>query len=294
MKTHSSRYLLALVTVVSLLTAAPSHATDGVWTNLSSSIWGDPTNWLNAIIADGIGDTADFSTLNPTADITVSLEVSRTNTNLKFGDTDPTGSPASWIMDNGGNAGNVLNLAGTTPTITVNQLGPNITNTVSISAVITGTNGLYKAGNGILSLTVGNTYTNGTTISNGVVVLSSTAATFGSNVINNPITFYGSSGAISNNWGAGNQISINNPIVVPTGQTGTIWMGNRIRLASSGNAATITGGGTLNLMFNTTVTRDDIGNPVGAFTGIVNYLGSGGIRHFINAGAFSRDGAMRP
>src|SRR5262249_54096134 len=155
---------------------------------------------------------ANFSTINPTADITVSLDITRTNTNLTFGDTDPTGSPASWILDNGGNAGNLLELAGATPTITVNQLGTNNERTATISAAIDGTNGLMKAGGGVLSLTSANTYTNGTTVNGGIIVMSSTAATFGSNIISNPITFNG--GAISNNWGAGNSVNINNSIVV--------------------------------------------------------------------------------
>ncbi len=283
--TPGTRRVLSFLAAALCLSAAwQASAASGTWTNLTSSIWGDPTNWLNAVVADGNGATADFSTINPTADVTVSLELTRTNTNLIFGDADPGGSPASWILDNGGNAGNLLELAGATPTITVNQLGANNERTATISAVIDGTNGLTKAGGGLLNLTAANTYTNGTTVNGGIIVMSSTATTLGSNIISNPLTFNG--GAISNNWGAGNSININNSIVLPTGQTGTIYMGNRLRLASSGNAATITGGGTLNLVCNTTVSRDDIGSVAGAFTGTVNYVGSGGVRHFINAGAF--------
>src|SRR5215471_2232612 len=248
-----ARALLPITCCLLLAGTLNSRAVSGTWTNLSSSIWGDPTNWLNGFIADGVGDTADFSTINLPGDVTVSLDTSRTNTNLTFGDTDPTGSPGSWILDNAGNPASLLELAGTTPTITVNQLGPagSNTNVVTISAVIDGTNGLTKAGTGILNLTVANTYTNGTFVNGGTIVMSTTAATFGSNII------------------------INNPIVVPTGQTRTIYMGNRMRLASSGNAATITGGGTLNFVVNTTVTRDDIGSAAGAFAGVVNYVGSG-------------------
>lgn len=50
------------------------------------------------------------------------LDGARTLTHLTFGDT-TTSSAASWILDNNGSASNILTLAGTTPTSTVNALG---------------------------------------------------------------------------------------------------------------------------------------------------------------------------
>ena len=47
--------------------AVPSaQATDGTWTmNVATdSIWNTTTNWLNGIVADGAGSTADFTTIN--------------------------------------------------------------------------------------------------------------------------------------------------------------------------------------------------------------------------------------
>src|SRR5262245_32491656 len=117
-----TRSLLNTVCWLLLTGTLTSHAASGTWTNLTSSIWGDATNWLNGVVADGTGDTADFSTINLPGDVTVSLDTTRTNTNLTFGDTDPTGSPGNWVLDNGGSPGNLLELAGATPTITVNQL----------------------------------------------------------------------------------------------------------------------------------------------------------------------------
>ena len=161
---------------------------------------------------------------------------------------------------------------------------------LNVTGVISGTNGLIKSGAGILGISAINTWTNGTVVSNGVISMDATTATLGVNAIGHTLTLAG--GSISNNWGTGNQISVNNSIVVPAGTTGTVKLGNRIRLASNGNAATISGGGTLNFVASSTVTRDDIGSVGTAFTGTVNFVneagfvGQSGLRFFINAGAF--------
>ena len=64
-----------------------------------------------------------------------------------------------------GTAGNALTLAGTTPTITVNNLSA----THAIVSPVAGSAGLTKAGNGILVLAVTNTYTGGTTVNAGTL-----------------------------------------------------------------------------------------------------------------------------
>jgi autotransporter-associated beta strand protein len=149
-------------------TAADVDATDtppptalGTWTNSAGGLWGTAGNWLSDIVATGGGSTADFNTLNLTADTTVDLDSARTIGNLIFGDTD-TSSAADWTL-----TGNTLTLAGTTPTITVNPLGG--TKTVTISAVVAGSAGLSKSGTGTLTLSAANAYTGATTVSNGTL-----------------------------------------------------------------------------------------------------------------------------
>jgi autotransporter-associated beta strand protein len=149
-----------------LLLAPATFADNGTWTSLSGGSWNTDTNWAGGppgIIADGAGFTADFSTLNITANTTVTLDADRTIGNLIFADTD-TGSAANWVLAAGAPAGN-LTLSGTTPTITVNALGAN--RNTSITARLEGTSGFTKAGNGTLVLNYGDTATN---ISGPVVV----------------------------------------------------------------------------------------------------------------------------
>jgi rhamnogalacturonan endolyase len=120
-------------------------AADGTWTGVAGGAWSDPTKWLSSAVADGIGATADFNTLNPASDPTVRLDGDRTLGNLVFGDTN-TATAASWILNNNGSSANRLILAGTTPTITVNALGSG--KSATISAVIQGSAGLTKSGPG--------------------------------------------------------------------------------------------------------------------------------------------------
>ncbi len=136
------------------------------WNNPAGGFWGTTANWLNNVIAAGSGVTGDFSQLDFTADATVNLDSARTIGNLVFGDTD-TGTAASLTISNNATPANTLTLAGSSPTITVNTLGTG--KSAAIAAVVAGSSGLTKTGNGKLNLSGANTFTGGTTISNGTV-----------------------------------------------------------------------------------------------------------------------------
>ena len=133
-------------------TTARTHAASGTWTQLTSGgLWSDTANWSGGTIADGSGFNANFNTIDITANNTVHLDSARTITNLTFGDT-ATGTAASWILDNNGNAANTLTGIGT---ITVNALGTGAT--ANISAVIAGSAPITKNGAGTLVLSGANT-----------------------------------------------------------------------------------------------------------------------------------------
>ena len=126
---------------------------NGTWIQpLTGGLWSDPSNWLNAVIADG-GNSANFNTLDLTANNTVHLDSPRTLSSLIFGDSDLT-TPASWLVDNNNLATNTLTLVGATPTITVNALGAGATTT--IGATLVGNAGLTKTGTGTLVLSAPN------------------------------------------------------------------------------------------------------------------------------------------
>jgi autotransporter-associated beta strand protein len=127
------------------------NAADGTWTSTAAGgLWGTPGNWLGGTIADASGFSANFNTVDLSADTTVNLNSARTLTSLTFGDT-ITSSAGGWTLANNGNAANTLTLAGTLPTITVNPLGAG--KAVTVTAGITGNSGLTKAGEGTLEIT---------------------------------------------------------------------------------------------------------------------------------------------
>src|SRR5581483_10061286 len=157
------RSLAALAAAAACATlASPLYATDGSWSFNGSGSWSDPAAWVSGAVADGSGATADFNQVDLTSNATITLDSSRTLSNLIFGDTDPLGTPATWTLATGTNT---LTLAGTTPTVTAN------TNT-AITGIIAGTSGLTKAGSSQLDISVASItgLTGGINIAAGTVV----------------------------------------------------------------------------------------------------------------------------
>ena len=173
-KKHSIVGNCTLTLLCAALINHSAEAASGTWNLDGNSVWNVATDppWAGAIIADGTGDTADFSTIDITADRTVSLDTVRTIGNLSFGDTN-TGTAGGWILNNNGNPANILTLAGT-PVITVNALAAG--KDANISAVLTGTSGLTKSGAGTLTLSAANTYTGSTTVNAGILKAGTTTA----------------------------------------------------------------------------------------------------------------------
>lgn len=158
-------------------TGGPAPAS-GTWINPSGGSWAADGNWAGGIIPGGAGNTADFGTLNITADTTVTLDGARAIGNLVFGDTN-TASSARWILANGTNGS--LQLAGATPTITVNPLGTG--SNVNLTARLTGFNGFTKTGVGNLILNNNtNTLSGPVTINGGNIQLNSASLTHTSGV----------------------------------------------------------------------------------------------------------------
>jgi len=162
--------LIATAQINVVDTGGPPLA-NGTWTNVSGGSWATSGNWAGNTIAAGAGNTADFSTLNPTADTTVTLDAARSIGTLVFGDTNP-GSAATWFLNNGSNGS--LMLAGASPTITVNPLGTG--RFANIGARLSGFNGFTKNGTGNLILNnASNTLTGPVIIHAGNIQLNSAA-----------------------------------------------------------------------------------------------------------------------
>jgi len=153
----------ALVTI-----SVTSVTSPGTWISDANGTWGTANRWSGNTIATGVGQTANFSTINITGHRTVTLDASRTIGNLRFGDiTAPT---FNWTLAASGES--VLTLetgAAASPALA-------ITNTATLSAPLAGTNGFTKSGPGILILSGDNSLsgtvnldTSSTTISDGIV-----------------------------------------------------------------------------------------------------------------------------
>ncbi len=285
MKSKSHRFALTSLvrgclstTCAAFCASQSASALDGTWTNDGSSTWSTPGNWAAGIVADGSGFTANFNTIDITADRTVSLDGDRAITNLNFGDTEVATTPAGWILDNNGNSANNLILAGTNPTITVNALGTGKSTTISAiieGSAATGTTALVKAGAGSLVLAGSNTFTgNVNHFSAGSIVLKNSSA-FGSgpknvamNSANVTLRLDGSGGDLSlpsdtsfstaglQTGGsiinvAGNN-TINGPITLNSGASGTAFsvdagtltLANTVRITGGTvRALTLRGGG---------------------------------------------------
>jgi autotransporter-associated beta strand protein len=134
--------------VLTLSTPAGS----GVWTNPNGGSWNVAGNWENGLIASGVDAVADFSTLDLSANPTVSLNGARTVGTLIFDDRDPA-TKHTWTLATGSAGTLTLATSSGTPNV-ASMSGTNV-----ISAVVAGTQGFTKTGAGQITLSAASTIT---------------------------------------------------------------------------------------------------------------------------------------
>ena len=199
-----------------------------------------------------------------------------TNTADWFNGGDPitfhTGDNVTF--DDTGSASPAINVTSTVaPSSVVFNTSQNYT--LSGTGGINGTASLTLAGPGTLTVNNANPFSGAVNLKGSTLQLNN-----GGSIGNGAITFI--PGTLINNWPDPNQPVLANPLIVPTGQTGTIELGPRIALSGA-----LTGGGILNLNVQTITGHDDFKGNATGFTGTVNLLGSGTMRAVANGGAFS-------
>jgi autotransporter-associated beta strand protein len=253
MRVHRQRRIVPvrlIAAVVLLLVLAPAVTApagiNGTWTRTTGgalALWSLQVNWSGGTVATAIDGIADFSMLDITADDTVHLDSARTIGQLKFGDTTPSNN---WIIDNDGNAADILTLAVSSgsPTITVNN------DVATISAVVAGTQGLTKSGAGTLLLSGNDTYSGTTTISAGTLIvgnanaLGTTAAgttiSSGATLDLGAQTVSGETLSISGTGVGGNGALINSSASAAS-WSGTIGAGAAFSVGGNGNNITLSG-----------------------------------------------------
>jgi len=164
--------------VGALLTCAllPSAAHGATWTCFSSGnasgTWGTGSNWSGGTAPNATDAVADFSTLDITADSTVTVGTPVTTGTMLFGDTTPSNN---WIVS--GSAITLATSGANAPLIQVNN------QTVTFNAALAGTQGFVKSGAGTLVLTGSNSYSGGTTVGGGTLQFSGSFAMPGATAI---------------------------------------------------------------------------------------------------------------
>jgi autotransporter-associated beta strand protein len=143
--------------------AANTFAADGKWNADVGDNWNAASRWLNSIIADGAGSTADIS-FNITAARTLTLNTPRTIGKMRF--EDATTSSHDWTFSSSGGSVLTLETLADTPVIEI------VNRTVNWNTVIGGYQGFTKTGVGALVL---NPYLNNFT---GNIVLSAGTTRF--------------------------------------------------------------------------------------------------------------------
>ncbi len=192
------------------------------WIVDAAGNWSTTTNWSGGTVPNAAGAVADFSTIDITADRTVTLDgtaVTYTVGSIIFGDTN-TATAGSWTIARTGTNTLSLDNGGGTPTITVNALGTG--KSATISSPIGGLAGLSKAGVGTLILSGANTFSGNVDILNGTLTISganvyagTTNLSAGTLNINNATalgssTFTINGGTIDNTTGAAITLTNNN------------------------------------------------------------------------------------
>lgn len=167
-KTIRSQYVRSILFAMLFSAGLSAWAQSGTWTNLAGGSWATTVNWNSGTIASGADNTADFSTLDLTANATVTLDGARTIGNLVFGDTAPS---HNWVL-NTGSAG-PLTLAVTAGSPLLNAVSGSNT----IGAVIASSSGFTKFGTGTVRLGASNPNLQGLIIvSNGLLQIGNATA----------------------------------------------------------------------------------------------------------------------
>lgn len=243
------------ITVAVTDTAAPF-----IWTNAAGGAWPDGGNWLNGAVADGQNQVADFSTLDLADNATVMLDGARGIGSLWFGDITPS---HDWTLGTGSGDPLTLTTSVGAPVIHVANRG------VTLDAVISGSQGFTKTGDGTLTLGKANSLTGSVVISRGTVRATQTTALGTSSIIMGDHA----TGASDIAWFFRNGGSTTNALsVVPQG-SGTVTIGT----LTGGTFASMSGAMTLNrpvVLHDGTGDRTTFSGKISGAAGVLTLTGT--------------------
>jgi autotransporter-associated beta strand protein len=275
------------------VSATPLAFVAAYWTNRITSApqsWDASANWTNVaaypnatgVVVNVTADIAANQTNNVDQNITLGwLNIGDTNASSSY-TIAPNGG--SLTFNNGTNNGAGLvqlsTSAGDTisaPIIISNNLtvvNNSTAHTLTLAGTISGTNSVTYIGPGSITLTNNNSYSGGTVINGGTVILGNITANqngLGGGTITfngGTLQFNGYGGSGGTDWGG-----CSSTFNVPVGQTGTLLLPPRFGYTTAFGSA-LTGGGTLNMTVD--YVRDFLSGNWSAFTGQINVsVGSG-------------------
>ena len=179
--------------ILCLAATVEAQSDSGYWTIPGGGSWANANNWDSGIIADGEDNTAyfgisTFATIPATA--TFTLDGARSIGDVEFF---AQNGPDQWFLNTG--SGGLLTLDKTFNPPPINVSAPDLT--VTVNAVLAGSAGMEKFGDGTLILKATNSYTGETTVNGGTLlvngmvgdVVTVAAGTLGgTGVISGPVT----------------------------------------------------------------------------------------------------------
>lgn len=176
MKPVTKLMLLAAVATASLGQLDSARAQNGTWNVDADGLWSDPGNWLGGTIANGAGNSADFSVIPITAERTVILDTSRSLGSLNIGEDSLSYLYQNFVSTNG----SVLTLdnGGATPVLASSGYRQFYIPLAGTSGVDF-TNPVSSSLGSILGLFGNDTYTGVTTIENDVIIYPQSTNAFG-------------------------------------------------------------------------------------------------------------------
>jgi autotransporter-associated beta strand protein len=290
---------VASLIALALLFAPRAHAASGTWTLNGNGVWSNTANWSGGVIADGAGNTGTFSTLNITANRTVTIDggvASRTLGIINIGDTD--GTNTYTIAASGGG---MLTFDNSGSNAQINQTSTSADNTISAPIVLNSSLDITNASAATLTLSMGGGITSGTagtktiTSSTGLVTIDGvigngsgsvavvqngpgTLTLSANNTFSGGVTIKGGTVSATTNANAlgsgtvtlGNTSGSANATLLGTGQT----FANAITVASgSSGTLTIGNSGSTNAVFSGAVTLNNNLTLTAAGTGSVRLTG---------------------
>src|ERR1700722_15666551 len=101
MKPKRTLILLTAIATATFGLAHPVRAQNGTWNVDADGLWSGSGNWLGGTIADGAGNTADFSAVPITAERNVILDTSRTLGSLNIGEDTLSYYYQNFVSTNG-------------------------------------------------------------------------------------------------------------------------------------------------------------------------------------------------